>query len=86
MRNGNRTPSDPAFNAAWRLFCKLHDAPSPACAEQLVRWLGDDAGHVRALDDVLTLWALSGAALTRPAVEEDDDEAADGGRDGRPLQ
>lgn len=78
MSTGTRAPPDAAFSAAWNLFCTLHDAPSPACAEQLVRWLGEDPGHVRALDDVLTLWALAGAALTRPAEEEASHEMREG--------
>jgi len=64
------TPQDPAFSAAWTLFCTLHDAPSPERAEALVRWLGAGPQNVCALDDVLTLWALTGAALIRPALED----------------
>jgi len=65
-----RPPDRPAFDVAWTLFCTLHDEPSPERAEQLVRWLGADPGHIGALDDVLTLWALTGAALMKPAPEQ----------------
>ena len=74
MKDKTRTtwpPGDgPAFDIAWTLFCTLHDAPSPERAEQLVRWLGVDPGHICALDDVLTLWALAGAALIKPSMRE----------------
>lgn len=69
MKNKNREPDNPAFNVAWTLFCTLHDAPSPERAEDLIRWLGGDPGNICALDDVLTLWALTGAALIKPAME-----------------
>ncbi|NDZ18038.1 hypothetical protein C7T35_34110 [Variovorax sp. WS11] len=54
---------------AWTLFCRMHDAPSAASAERLVRWLGEDARNVQALDDALTVWALAGAALLKPALD-----------------
>ncbi|MGK6310843.1 transcriptional repressor [Variovorax sp. DT-64] len=62
--------SDHAGRTALRLFRRMHDAPSAASAEELVRWLGEDARNVLALDDALTLWALAGAALVRPALDE----------------
>jgi ferric-dicitrate binding protein FerR (iron transport regulator) len=61
---------DPAFDAAWTLFCTLHDSPSPERAEELIRWLAVDPGNICALDDVLTLWALTGAALIKPSMDE----------------
>ena len=64
------TDDDPAFDVAWTLFCTLHDSPSPERAEELIRWLGVDPGNICALDDVLTLWALTGAALIKPSMEE----------------
>jgi len=70
MKNKTRVPDDPAFNVAWTLFCTLHDEPSPERAEKLIRWLGVDPGNICALDDVLTLWALTGAALIKPALEQ----------------
>lgn len=71
MKNKIRVPPDnPAFNVAWTLFCTLHDAPSPERAEDLIRWLGDDPDNICVLDDVLTLWALTAAALIRPALDE----------------
>ena len=66
----SRPPDGPAFNVAWTLFCTLHDEPSPERAEQLVRWLGVDPGNIGALNDVLTLWALTGAALIKPVLEQ----------------
>ncbi len=54
--------SDAELHIAWALFSRLHDQPSSAHASRLVRWLGEDPRHVRALDDVLTLWALAGAS------------------------
>ncbi len=60
------------FNTAWQLFRKFHDAPSVASAEELVRWLGLSPGHVFALDDALTLWALAGAALVKSSIEQED--------------
>ncbi len=67
-----RTPvsSETAVDTAWALFCNLHDAPSRLHAEQLVHWLGQDPRHVRAFDEALTLWALAGAALLKPALDE----------------
>ena len=64
------TGDDPAFDVAWTLFCTLHDSPSPERAEELIRWLGGHPGNICALDDVLTLWALTGAALIKPSMEE----------------
>lgn len=72
MHTRDHESRDPAFRAAWRLFCAMHEAPSPASAEQLIRWLGEDPRHVRALDHALTLWALAGAALVS---SDPDDEA-----------
>ena len=65
--NKTRSSEDAAFQVGWRLFCTLHDAPSRERAEALVRWLGAAPQNVCALDDVLTLWALSGVALLRPS-------------------
>jgi len=59
-----------AVDIAWALFCRLHDAPSRDHADQLVHWLGEDPLHVRAFDEALTLWALAGAALVKPVLEE----------------
>ncbi|WP_240531170.1 hypothetical protein [Variovorax boronicumulans] len=59
-----------AVDTAWALFCRLHDAPSRDHADQLVHWLGEDPRHVRALDEALTLWALAGAVLVKPVLEE----------------
>ena len=72
MRSRDPAFRDPAFDAAWRLFRTLHERPSLASAERLVRWLGEDPRHVRALDHALTLWALAGAALVSA---DPDDEA-----------
>ncbi|RST53050.1 hypothetical protein EJI01_13730 [Variovorax sp. MHTC-1] len=63
MHTRNHEPTDPAFSAAWQLFRTMHDSPSLANAEQLIRWLGRDPRNVRALDNALTVWALAGAAL-----------------------
>jgi len=70
MKDKTRSPDGPAFNVAWTLFCTLHDEPSQERAEKLIRWLGGDPENICALDDVLTLWALTGAALMKPALEE----------------
>jgi ferric-dicitrate binding protein FerR (iron transport regulator) len=72
MKDNNkiRPSEDAAFQAAWRLFCTLHDAPSRERAEALVRWLGRAPQNACALDEVLTLWALSGAALLRPSLRD----------------
>jgi ferric-dicitrate binding protein FerR (iron transport regulator) len=59
-----------AVDRAWELFCRLHDAPSCIHADQLVHWLGEDPRHVRAFDEALTMWALAGAALLGPVLEE----------------
>jgi hypothetical protein len=64
------TDDDRPFDVAWTLFCTLHDSPSPERAEELIRWLGVNPGNICALDDVLTLWALTGAALIKPSMEE----------------
>lgn len=69
MHMKDHESSDPAVSAAWRLFRALHDAPSLASAEQLIRWLGQDSGNVRALDNALTLWALAGAALVGSGLD-----------------
>ena len=69
MNSRHHVPSDPAFSEAWRLFRELHDAPSLQRAQKLVLWLGRDAGHVRALDEALTLWALAGASVVEAARE-----------------
>jgi hypothetical protein len=63
MNTRRHVPFDPAFSEAWRLFRELHDAPSLECAENLVVWLRRDAKHARVFDEVLTLWALAGAAM-----------------------
>ena len=70
MTTRTRVPANTAFDTAWTLFCRLHDAPSRASADELVLWLGEDPQHVRALDEALTLWALAGAALVKPVLEE----------------
>lgn len=67
MNSRHHAPSDPAFSEAWRLFRALHDAPSLERAQQLALWLGQDARHVRAFDEALTLWALAGAAAVGSA-------------------
>lgn len=59
-----------AVDTAWALFCRLHDVPSRDHADQLIHWLGEDPRHVRAFDEALTLWALAGAALIKPVLEE----------------
>jgi len=69
MKNKTRPSDGPAFHVAWTLFCTLHDEPSPERAEKLIRWLGVDPENICALDDVLTLWALTGAALMKPVLE-----------------
>jgi len=66
-----------AFDTAWALFCQLHDSPSLEQAGRLVHWLGEDPGHVRAFDEVLTLWALTGVALVEPMLEEAQSRGAD---------
>lgn len=67
-----RTPActKTAVDTAWALFCRLHDTPSRDHADQLICWLGEDTRHVRAFDEALTLWALAGAALVKPVLEE----------------
>jgi ferric-dicitrate binding protein FerR (iron transport regulator) len=70
MTTRTHVPANPAFDTAWALFCQLHDTPSRAHADQLVVWLAESPGHVRALDEALTLWALAGAALMKPVLDE----------------
>lgn len=72
MAMANRTPvcTETAVDTAWALFCQLHDAPSRDHADQLIHWLGEDPRHVRAFDEALTLWALAGAAMVKPVLEE----------------
>ena len=67
-----RTPvcTKSAVDTAWALFCRLHDTPSRDHADQLIHWLGEDPRHVRAFDEALTLWALAGAALVKPVLED----------------
>jgi ferric-dicitrate binding protein FerR (iron transport regulator) len=77
MLPGTHVASATAFETAWALFCRMHDAPSPELAVQLVRWLAEDPRHVRALDEALTLWALTGAALVESALEEAPRRAVD---------
>jgi len=60
-----RKSCDPDFDAAWRLFTAMHDAPSSATARDLVEWLAQCPRHVRAFDDALTLWALAGGGLVK---------------------
>lgn len=62
-----RKSCDPDFDAAWRLFTAMHDAPSNTTAKDLVEWLAQCPQHVRAFDDVLTLWALVGGGLVKRA-------------------
>ena len=52
------------------MFLAPPDSPSPERAEELIRWLGVNPGNICALDDVLTLWALTGAALIKPSMDE----------------
>lgn len=56
---------DPDFDDAWRLFTAMHDDPSSSTAQALVEWLAQCPTHVRAFDNVLTLWALAGGGLAR---------------------
>jgi len=70
MARSASLPAQAAVDTAWALFCRLHDAPSRVHADQLVHWLGEDPRHVRAFDEALTLWALAGAALVKPVLEE----------------
>jgi hypothetical protein len=58
-------------SAAWRHFRALHDSPSRASAEQLIRWLREDQRNVRALDNGLTLWALASAALVSSELDDE---------------
>ena len=76
MNTRRHAPFDPAFSEAWRLFRELHDAPSLECAENLVLWLRCDAKHARVLDEVLTLWALAGAAMVSHAPGEESHQGA----------
>ncbi len=71
MKHSSLTRSEAAVATAWTLFSRLHDEPSRVHAHRLVAWLGEDPLHVRALDDALTLWALAGAALSRPSGDDD---------------
>lgn len=70
MASSTQVSAESAVDTAWALFCRLHDAPSRDHANQLVHWLGEDPRHVRAFDEALTLWALAGAALVKPLLEE----------------
>jgi len=70
MARSASLPAQAAVDTAWALFCRLHDAPSRVHADQLVQWLGEDPLHVRAFDEALTLWALAGAALVKPVLDE----------------
>lgn len=60
-----RNCRDPDFVDAWRLFTAMHDAPSNCTAKALVEWLAQSPAHVRAFDDMLTLWALAGGGLAK---------------------
>ncbi|MBO9642798.1 MAG: FecR/PupR family sigma factor regulator [Pseudacidovorax sp.] len=71
MGNDATVFSESDFGIAWALFRQLHGHPSKQHADRLVRWLGEDPAHARALDRVLTLWALSGAALAGAGVMPD---------------
>jgi len=62
-----RKSCDPDFDDAWRLFTAMHDNPSSATARDLIKWLEQCPQHVRAFDDVLTLWALAGGGLVKRA-------------------
>jgi len=77
MARSTSVSTETAVDTAWALFCRLHDAPSRDHAEQLVHWLGQDPRHVRAFDEALTLWALAGAALVKPALREAQRHGAD---------
>lgn len=59
------TRRNPDFDDAWRLFTALHDDPSSGTAAALVEWLAQSQAHIRAFDDVLTLWALAGGGLAK---------------------
>lgn len=66
--NKNCRSVDAEFDEAWRLFLAMHDAPSATTAKELVDWVAQGPGHVRAFDDVLTLWALAGGGLAKRSV------------------
>ncbi len=70
MATRTSVSSETAVDTAWALFCQLHDAPSRHHADQLVHWLGEDPRHVRAFDEALTLWALAGAVLVKPVLDD----------------
>lgn len=70
MGSSTAASTDTAVDTAWALFCRLHDTPSRDHADRLIHWLGQDPRHVRAFDEALTLWALAGAALVKPALQE----------------
>lgn len=59
----SRLPTDQEVDVAWQLFLALRDDPSVAAAENLIDWLREKPRHVRALNEVLTVWALTGAAM-----------------------
>ena len=67
-----REPSEQEFSTAWRLFQALHDHPSAAAAESLIAWLGGRPARVRALDEVLTVWACAGAAVVNSRQDATD--------------
>jgi len=67
-------PTDEEFRTAWLLFLALHDDPSVTAADHLLGWLRGHPKRVRALNEALTLWALTGAALI--ASRHEDPEAA----------
>ncbi|WP_346742307.1 DUF4880 domain-containing protein [Burkholderia cenocepacia] len=71
-----RTCRDPDFDAAWRLFTAMHDDPSTCTAKALVEWLAQCPAHVRAFDQVLTLWALAGGGLAKRSSPSILDEPA----------
>lgn len=68
MNQASMCPDDPRitseqdFRVAWQLFRSMHDAPTLAAATSLIGWLRENPRHVRAFDEALTLWALTGAA------------------------
>lgn len=54
--------ADCDIHAAFALFLALHDSPTEVAAENLIEWLRGSPRHIHALDEALTLWAMSGIA------------------------
>lgn len=59
----HRVSTDRDFQEAWHLFLTMHNAPTAVAAQKLIEWLRGNPGRVRVFDEVLTLWALAGAAF-----------------------